>query len=76
MLQQAKRRWEAESNEQTVIREILSWVTTAVRPLQLQELTIAIALSTGMSNEQTIRDQITLCEPILKIQNLEVSLVH
>jgi hypothetical protein len=76
MLLQAKCSWERESSGQNVIREILCWVTMAVRPLMLQELTAAIAFSTVISDEQTIRDQITLCEPILKIQDLRVSLVH
>jgi hypothetical protein len=48
----------------------------AVRPLTLQELTLAIALSTAISDEQVIRDQVTLCEPILKIEGLKVKLVH
>ncbi|CEO59719.1 hypothetical protein PMG11_04384 [Penicillium brasilianum] len=76
MLLQAKRSWEAESTQPPVIREILCWVTMAVRPLKLQELTAAIAFSTVISDEQTIRDQITLCEPILKVQDLLVRLVH
>ncbi|KAJ5432505.1 uncharacterized protein N7458_011661 [Penicillium daleae] len=76
MLLQATESWQMESDEKNIMSDILRWVTMAVRPLTLQELTVAIALSTAISDEQVIRDQITLCEPILKIEGLKVKLVH
>lgn len=76
MLLQATESWQMESDEKNIMSDILRWVTMAVRPLTLQELALAIALSTAISDEQVIRDQITLCEPILKIEGLKVKLVH
>jgi ankyrin repeat protein len=67
-----------ESSRQPVILEILQWVTIAVRPLTLRELTTAIRIpsTTEISSNQAIRDYITLCGHILTIQNQRVSLIH
>jgi hypothetical protein len=57
---------------------ILRWVTMAARPLQLQELAAAtdVRPSTQVTTERAIRDAITLCGPLLKVQEQEVSLIH
>lgn len=60
-------------------RAILSWVTLAVRPLQLGELAAAVGLlapSSLVTLEQATRDAITHCGPLLEIQEQGVSLVH
>ncbi|KAF2451234.1 hypothetical protein P171DRAFT_400591, partial [Karstenula rhodostoma CBS 690.94] len=60
---------------------ILRWVTMAARPLQLQELAAAIVVqpfSSQLTTDQTIRDAIAMCGPLLKVQKpeQEVILVH
>lgn len=67
-----------ETRRQPVISQILRWVTLAVRPLKLQELTAAICIppTANISDDQAMRDHITLCEPILEIHGQQVSLVH
>ncbi|KAF5132939.1 Vegetative incompatibility protein HET-E-1 [Metarhizium anisopliae] len=63
-----------------IISEILQWVTVACRPLTLRELTAVIHIPTSAvpSNNQALRDYITICGPILKIHDDDetVSLVH
>ena len=77
MLRQVERSWRTESTRQNIIPDILRWVTVAIRPLTLQELTTAMALTTEVNDARVIRDQIFICEPILKIQSDDqVSLVH
>ena len=58
--------------------KILRWVTAAIRPLTLQELSEVIEAppSKLMSPEQAVRDGITSCEGLVKIQGGEVTLVH
>jgi tetratricopeptide (TPR) repeat protein len=65
-------------------KEILSWVTTAARPMTLEELSVALAVEPGASSlddgeiilklENDIRD---LCGPMLKISDdRTVQVVH
>jgi ankyrin repeat protein len=66
-----------ESSRQDTVSKILRWVTMALRPLTLQELTAVIFSSaTHVGSDQAIRDHITLCGPILEIHNQQVRLVH
>jgi hypothetical protein len=58
---------------------ILRWVTLALRPLELQELAAAVDVrpfSSRLTIDQATRDVITLCGPLLRVQEREVSLVH
>lgn len=58
---------------------ILRWVTMALRPLTLQELSTAIGIvptSAGITMDQTIRDKVAHCGPFLKVQGQTVHLVH
>jgi ankyrin repeat protein len=66
------------ARQKDVSRAILRWVTLAVRPLQLQELAAAVGIQATpqMTVEQAARDAVTLCGPLLKVQEREVSLVH
>ena len=67
------------AEEREVSCAILRWVTLAIRPLQLQELAAATGVRLFYPQEtieQAIRDAITLCGPLLKVQKQEVSLVH
>ena len=59
-----------EASRQSIISEILRWVTMAVRPLTVHELTGAIAIPSiaPLSSDRTIRDHITMCGPILRIR--------
>jgi hypothetical protein len=60
-------------------RQILQWVSTALRPLSLAELASAVnveATSGLMTIEQVIRDKIAFCGPFLKIEGEIVGLVH
>jgi ankyrin repeat protein len=60
-------------------RQILQWVSTALRPLSLAELASALdveATSGLMTIEQAIRDKIAFCGPFLKIEGKIVGLVH
>jgi hypothetical protein len=62
-----------------VSQAILRWVTMAARPLQLQELAAATDVRPSFSRltiDQASRDAVTLCGPLLKVQEQEVSLVH
>ena len=65
-------------DKRCTITRILRWVTMAVRPLTLQELTAAAAIppSKKLSNDRVIRDHVILCGPILEIQGNEVRLIH
>jgi tetratricopeptide (TPR) repeat protein len=65
-------------------REIFSWVTTAARPMTLEELSIALAIETGTTSlddgeiilrlENDVRD---LCGPMLRISgDRTVQIVH
>ncbi|OOQ87346.1 hypothetical protein PEBR_17108 [Penicillium brasilianum] len=66
-----------ESSRHGTVSKILRWVTMALRPLTLQELTAVIFSSTThIGSDQAIRDHITLCGPILEIHNQQVRLVH
>jgi hypothetical protein len=59
--------------------KILQWVVLAQFPLSLAELATAIGLVSsfpGMHQEQSIRDAITLCGPILRLEGTTVNLVH
>ncbi|CAN9211493.1 unnamed protein product [Alternaria alternata] len=67
------------AQQREVSQAILRWVTLAARPLQLQELAAATSVQPSsplMTMEQAIRDAITRCGPLLKMQKQEVSLVH
>jgi hypothetical protein len=58
---------------------ILRWVTLALRPLELQELAVAVGVQpphSFISLEQAISDKIALCGPLLKVQESKVGLVH
>tara|TARA_R110002003_G_scaffold62_24_gene5754 strand:- start:1472 stop:3817 length:2346 start_codon:yes stop_codon:yes gene_type:complete len=60
-------------------RQILQWVSTALRPLCLAELASAVdveATSGLMTIEQAILDEIAFCGPFLKIEGKIVELVH
>ncbi|KAL7960809.1 hypothetical protein V8C34DRAFT_312425 [Trichoderma compactum] len=67
-----------EVSRRSVAFDILQWVTVAVRPLTLSELTEAIHLppTTKTSKDQAILNHITLCGHILTIHNQQVGLVH
>ena len=67
-----------DSAHQRKVYQILRWVTAAVRPLTLQELSEVIESppSSSMSPEQAVRDGVTSAEGLLKIQGDEVTLVH
>ncbi|KAJ4860427.1 ankyrin repeats (3 copies) domain-containing protein [Trichoderma breve] len=67
-----------EASRQSVIFDILQWVTNSVRPLTLSELGEAIHLppTTKISKDQAILDYVTLCGHILTIHDQQVSLVH
>lgn len=56
-----------------VIKKILQWVTLAVRPLSLAELTDAIDWG---DQPQAFRDTVAICEPFLTVQRGKVILVH
>ena len=57
---------------------MLRWVTAAIRPLTLQELSevVEVPASDNISPVQAVRDGVTLAEGLLKIQGDEVTLVH
>jgi hypothetical protein len=58
------------AKRRSVSQAILRWVTTAARPLQLQELAAATDVrptSAHMTTEQAMRDAVALCEPLLKV---------
>ncbi|KAK4069935.1 uncharacterized protein Triagg1_6730 [Trichoderma aggressivum f. europaeum] len=67
-----------ESSRRSVVLDILQWVTLAVRPLTVSELSEAIHLppTAKISKEQAVLDYITLCGHILIIHDQQVSLVH
>ena len=58
--------------------QILRWVTVAIRPLTLQELSTVIKAppSSSIPPEQVVRDAVTSAEGLLKIQGDEVTLIH
>jgi ankyrin repeat protein len=66
-----------ESGRRRTSSVILCWVTTAVRPLMLQELAAAMGIQSSalITTEQAVRDQVALCG-LLKVQEQEVILVH
>lgn len=57
---------------------LLHWVTLAVRPLLIDELEDAVTWRVPgcMDRRQAFRDYITLCEPMVVVQNDLVLLVH
>ncbi|KAK3623426.1 hypothetical protein LTR56_021602 [Elasticomyces elasticus] len=57
---------------------ILQWVTVAVRQLTLLELAVAIDIQSSkhITQKQAIRDQITACGPIVRVESGTVGLVH
>lgn len=58
---------------------ILRWVTMAARPLELHELAAAAgvqSLSDQMTTEQKIRDIITDCGPLLRVQENDCIIGH
>ena len=61
-------------------KAILKWVTMAARPLQLSELAAAIGVesSTHLTAQEAIRNAVTLCEPLLRIDSDDgtVAFVH
>ncbi|KAM0254594.1 hypothetical protein ACHAQJ_006630 [Trichoderma viride] len=67
-----------EKSRRPIIFEILQWVTMAVYPLTLRELTAAIHLPSiaGISDKQVLRDYISQCGHILTVHNKEVGLIH
>ncbi|EUC39758.1 hypothetical protein COCMIDRAFT_10213 [Bipolaris oryzae ATCC 44560] len=67
------------AKKREVSRTILQWVTMAARPLHLRELAAATGVrpsSSRLTVDQATREAITLCRPLLKVQEQEVSLVH
>jgi hypothetical protein len=59
-----------------VSQAILRWVTMAVRPLRLDELATAVGLQPRhpqLTTVEVVRDAVTRCGPLLKIQEREVS---
>ena len=63
---------------QESLYQILRWVTAAVRPLTLQELSDVIKAprSSSMPPEQVVSDAVISAEGLLKIQGDEVTLIH
>ncbi|KAH7066499.1 NACHT and ankyrin domain protein [Paraphoma chrysanthemicola] len=62
-----------------LIKDMLDWVTMAMRPLELLELAAAINIkpaSNLINEEQSVRDAISACGPFLKIDDEVVTLVH
>ena len=58
---------------------ILRWVTMSQKPLQLQELAVAVNIQSTpplIKVEKAIHDAIEICGPLLKVQEQKVSLVH
>ncbi|CAN9196489.1 unnamed protein product [Alternaria alternata] len=67
------------AEQRQISSSILRWVTLALRPLELQELAVAVGVQSPhpfISREQAISDKIALCGPLLKVQDSKVSLVH
>lgn len=62
----------------TVASKILRWVTLAVEPWTLQGLAQALETrpSSSLDIDQTIRDYVTICGPVVKITGDHVNLVH
>jgi ankyrin repeat protein len=67
-----------EGSQRAIATKILSWVAMAVRPLKIQELATAIGIhpSAHVSQDQAIRDYVTLCGSFLKLHEDEVGFVH
>ena len=67
-----------QSSDKKTCADILLWVTVAIRPLTLAELSAAVGIqpSTLIKQEQAVLDYIEMCGDILKVQNGEVGLVH
>lgn len=57
---------------------ILRWLSTSICPLCLLELGAAVGChsSAHVSREQAIQDQLTICEPFVKVTAQGVGLVH
>jgi ankyrin repeat protein len=67
-----------ESDRRPTAIRILQWVTMAFRPLDLEELAVAINVQSSMSisQERAIRDYVTLCGSFIKLYENKVSFVH
>ncbi len=67
-----------ESTKRKKAAEILRWVTFAVRPLTLQELATATGIQSSplISAKRHARDEVALCEPLLKVHRDEITFVH
>lgn len=63
---------------QQKVYQILRWVTAAIRPLTLQELSEVIEAppSSSMLPERAVRDNVISTEGLLKIRGDEVTLIH
>ncbi|KAM0711597.1 hypothetical protein Q7P35_000963 [Cladosporium inversicolor] len=61
-----------------LIVTLLHWVTLAVRPLSIDDLEDAVTwrVPERMDRRQALRDYITLCEPMVVVQDDLVLLVH
>lgn len=67
-----------DDRQRKLSAEILKWVTLSVRPLKLKELAAAVGLRTveNLSVEQTMRDQVSLCGPLLEVYDDHLQIVH
>ncbi|KAL8797765.1 MAG: hypothetical protein Q9195_000117 [Heterodermia aff. obscurata] len=60
------------------VNQILHWVTAAIRPLTLQELSEIIEHPSGhvMSPEQAVREAVKLCEGLIEARQNDVAFIH
>ena len=63
---------QVDAANQRKVYKMLRWVTAAIRPLTVQELSEVI----GAPPERAVRDGITSSEGLLKIQGDEVTFIH
>jgi hypothetical protein len=65
-------------DRQAVAASILRWVTMAVRPLTLTELSVATGAkaSAGLSCDDVMRGQVAFCGCLLTVIDNKVGLVH
>ncbi len=60
-----------------LVTAMLRWVVLAVRPLKLEELELAIGLSTGMTiNRTTLKQILDFSGSLVAVREGEVSIVH
>ena len=60
------------------VDQVLRWVTAAMRPLTLQELSEIIEHPSGhvISPAQAVRDEVTLCGGLIEARQNEVAFIH